>query len=164
LENWPLPQELFDVVVAATSFHWIDPAVRMAKAADALRPGGALAVVRGQHVRGGTEEFFVEVQRCYERFDPETPPGLRLPAVADIDGSDLAEGVAHSVLRPYGVSPLRAGPHVNRRRISGTAGDVLRPPCSSGGRQEWFVACIADLVDGRYGGQVTKRQLIELGV
>src|SRR6266508_3421766 len=37
-EDWPLPSAPFDVVVAATAFHWIDPAVRVAKAADALRP------------------------------------------------------------------------------------------------------------------------------
>lgn len=69
-ESWPLLEEPFDAVVSATAFHWIDPAMRMAKAADALRSDGALAVVRSQHVMGGTEEFFVEVQRCYERFDP----------------------------------------------------------------------------------------------
>src|SRR4051794_37957712 len=34
-EAWPLPVEPFDAVVAATSFHWIDPAVRLEKAADA---------------------------------------------------------------------------------------------------------------------------------
>src|SRR5919108_4449878 len=28
-EDWPLPAEPFDVVLAATSFHWIDPAVRV---------------------------------------------------------------------------------------------------------------------------------------
>jgi SAM-dependent methyltransferase len=32
-EDWPLPPDPFDVVVAATAFHWIDPAVRVAKAA-----------------------------------------------------------------------------------------------------------------------------------
>ncbi|GGU89831.1 hypothetical protein GCM10010211_65460 [Streptomyces albospinus] len=48
----------------------------MVKAADALRPGGALAVVATRHVAGGSEEFFVEVQDCYERFDPATSPGL----------------------------------------------------------------------------------------
>lgn len=74
-ETWPLPEEPFDVVVSATAFHWLDPAVRMVKAADALRPGGALAVVATQHVAGGSEEFFVEVQDCYERFDPATPGG-----------------------------------------------------------------------------------------
>src|SRR6266511_3093437 len=31
-EDWPLPVERFDTVVSATAFHWIDPAVRVAKA------------------------------------------------------------------------------------------------------------------------------------
>ncbi|MFF4019342.1 class I SAM-dependent methyltransferase [Streptomyces sp. NPDC001843] len=164
-ENWPLPEEPFDAVVSATAFHWIDPAVRVAKAADALRPGGALAVVRTQHVMGGTEEFFVEVQRCYERFDPDTPPGLRPPAAADVDGADHAEEVARSG---------RFGPTVFRRYeqdLTYTTSeylDVLRT--YSGHRalpeaaRSGLLGCIARLIDGRYGGRVTKRYLIELAV
>ncbi|MEV5545973.1 class I SAM-dependent methyltransferase [Streptomyces sp. NPDC052309] len=164
-ENWPLPEEPFDTVVSATAFHWIDPAVRMVKAADALRPGGSLAVVRTQHVRGGTEEFFVEVQRCYERFDPDTPPGLRPPAASHIDGSDHAEEVAGSG---------RFGPTVFRRyerNLTYTTSaylDVLRT--YSGHRalpeaaRDGLLGCIAGLIEGRYGGRVTKRYLIELAV
>jgi ubiquinone/menaquinone biosynthesis C-methylase UbiE len=37
-EDWPLPGEPFDLVLAATSFHWLDPAVRVVKAADASDP------------------------------------------------------------------------------------------------------------------------------
>jgi hypothetical protein len=59
------------------------PAVRVAKAADALRPGGALAVISTHHVAGDDREFFTDVQACYEGWDPETtPPGLRLPTAA----------------------------------------------------------------------------------
>jgi SAM-dependent methyltransferase len=84
-EDWPLPADPFDVVVAATAFHWIDPAVRVAKVAAALRPGGALAVIATHHVAGGDEGFFDEVQDCYLRWDPATtPPGLRLPTAAEV--------------------------------------------------------------------------------
>jgi SAM-dependent methyltransferase len=164
-ESWPLPEEPFDAVVSATAFHWIDPAVRMAKAADALRPGGALAVVRSQHVMGGTEEFFVEVQHCYERFDPETPPGLRPPAAADIDGSDHAEEVARSG---------RFGPTVFRRYeqdLTYTTSDYLELLRTYSGHRalpeaarNGLLGCIAGLLDRRYGGRVTKRYLFELGV
>ncbi|CAL9349404.1 Trans-aconitate 2-methyltransferase [Streptomyces sp. enrichment culture] len=164
-ESWPLPEEPFDAVVSATAFHWIDPAVRMGKAADALRPGGALAVVRTQHVKGGTEEFFTEVQRCYERFDPDTPPGLRLPAAADIDGSDHAEEVARSG---------RFGPTVFRRYEQDltytTSGYLELLRTYSGHRalpeaaRNGLLGCVAGLIDERYGGRVTKRCLIELGV
>ena len=36
------------------------------------------------HVAGGTEAFFVDVQDCYERWDPATPPGLRLEHADDV--------------------------------------------------------------------------------
>jgi SAM-dependent methyltransferase len=164
-ENWPLPDEPFDAVVSATAFHWIDPAVRMARAADALRPGGALAVVRTQHVRGGTEEFFVEVQRCYERFDPGTPPGLRPPEAADVDGSDHVEEVVRSG---------RFGPTVFRRyerELTYTTGDYLELLRTYSGHRALpeaartgLLDCVAALIDQRYGGRVTKRYLVDLGV
>ncbi|EWS93566.1 class I SAM-dependent methyltransferase [Streptomyces filamentosus] len=164
-ESWPLPAEPFDVVLAATAFHWIDPAVRVPRAADALRPGGALAVVRSQHVMGGTEEFFVEVQRCYERFDPATPPGLRPPAAGEVDNSDHAEEVARS--GRFGRTVFRR----YERDLTYTTAeylDVLRT--YSGHRalpeaaRSGLLACVAGLIDGRHGGRVTKRYLIELGV
>ncbi|MEU1591949.1 class I SAM-dependent methyltransferase [Streptomyces sp. NPDC005708] len=164
-ENWPLPEEPFDAVVSATVFHWIDPAVRTAKAADAPRPGGALAVVPSRHVMGGTEEFFVEVQRCYERWDPDSPPGLRPPAAAGIDGSDHAEEVAQSG---------RFGPTVFRRYEQdltyGTSDYLELLRTCSGHRalpeaaRDGLMACIAGLIDGWYGGRVTKRYLIEPAV
>jgi len=39
-EAWPHPSEKFDAVVSASAFHWLDPAIRGAKSAEALRPGG----------------------------------------------------------------------------------------------------------------------------
>jgi SAM-dependent methyltransferase len=35
----------FDLVFAAASWHWVDPAVRTARAAELLRPGGVLALI-----------------------------------------------------------------------------------------------------------------------
>ena len=43
-EAWPEEPHAFDLVFAAQSFHWIDPAVRFAKAARALKPSGTLAI------------------------------------------------------------------------------------------------------------------------
>ncbi|MFF4410606.1 class I SAM-dependent methyltransferase [Streptomyces sp. NPDC001262] len=164
-ETWPLPGEPFDVVVSATAFHWIDPAVRMVKAADALRPGGALAVIDNRHVAGGSEEFFAEVQDCYERFDPATPPGLRLPAAKDLDTSEYADEVARSG---------RFGPVVFRRHeweLTYTTAEFLDVLQTYSGHRalppkalEGLLGCIAALIDARYGGHVTKRYLTELRV
>jgi trans-aconitate methyltransferase len=72
-DSWPLPAEKFDLVISATAFHWLDPATRVSKSADALRPGGVLAVVSTHHVAGGSERLFADVQECYNRFtaDPD---------------------------------------------------------------------------------------------
>lgn len=40
----PLPARAYDLVVAATSFHWLDPAVMIPRLAHTTQPGGALAV------------------------------------------------------------------------------------------------------------------------
>ncbi len=44
-EDWALPSQPFDAVIAATSFHWLDPAVRADKCAQALRSSGTLLAV-----------------------------------------------------------------------------------------------------------------------
>jgi cyclopropane fatty-acyl-phospholipid synthase-like methyltransferase len=43
-EDWRMEAGVFRAVIAAQSWHWIDPKVRFARAARALCPGGILAV------------------------------------------------------------------------------------------------------------------------
>jgi SAM-dependent methyltransferase len=43
-EDWRMEAGVFRAVIAAQSWHWIDPEVRFAKAAQAICPGGVLAV------------------------------------------------------------------------------------------------------------------------
>jgi SAM-dependent methyltransferase len=46
LEDAPLPRERFDAVFSASAMHWIDPDLGWQKAAEALAPGGTLALVQ----------------------------------------------------------------------------------------------------------------------
>lgn len=127
-EDWPLPAEPFDLVLAATAFHWIDPAVRVVKAAAALRPGGALSTVTTHHVAGGDESFFAAAQACYERWDPETPPGGDpLKAAADIPTSS-EELDPLTPVRPRDLPPPRVGAGLHDRRLRRRPPDLLRPP------------------------------------
>ncbi|MFF7640337.1 methyltransferase domain-containing protein [Streptomyces canus] len=160
-ERWPLPEEPFDLVGCATAFHWIDPAVRVEKAADALRVGGRLAVVVTHHVAGGTTDFFARVQDCYERHGPATPPGLRLRPSSEIC-SDTEE---------FEACPRFGEVTVTRceQDITYTADrylDVLRT--YSGHRaldsahRAALLACVRDLIEKGHGGRITKRYLHEL--
>jgi SAM-dependent methyltransferase len=161
-EDWPLPSEPFDLVFAATSFHWIDPAVRIAKPIDALRPGGALAVVSTHHVQGGDEQFFVDVQRCYERWDPATPPGLRLPAARDVPDDDElgASGRLERVtFRRYEREITYSAEQYRDLLLSYSGHRAMEPDAQRG-----LLDCITRLIADRYGGRIAKRYMNELAV
>jgi len=44
-EDWPVEPEAFDLVLAATAFHWIRPGTGHARTAKALKSGGSLALI-----------------------------------------------------------------------------------------------------------------------
>ncbi|MEV8505563.1 class I SAM-dependent methyltransferase [Actinoplanes sp. NPDC051475] len=162
-ENWPLPEQPFDVVIAATAFHWIDPAVRVAKSADALRPGGILATVSTHHIAGGTGPFFAAAQDCYERFDPATPPDLRLEEASTIpeDDTELVQS------RRFGPATFHRyeweQPYSTAEYLDVLltySGHRALPDAQRSG----LLDCITGLIDGVHGGQVVKRYLTELRV
>lgn len=157
-EEWPLPARPFDLVVSATAFHWIDPEIRVVKAADALRPGGVLASFGSQHVAGGDDDFFAAVQGCYERWDPAATTGLRLPSAADVD-ANLDE-----LDRSGRFEPAQSRRHEWDVEYSTDEYlDVLRT--YSGHRVldqallDGLLGCIRGLIDSRHGGRIVKRHL-----
>jgi len=157
-EDWPLPAEPFDLVLSATAFHWIDPAVRVTRSAAALRPGGLLATVATHHIAGGSAEFFAEVQDCYERFDPSTPPGLRQSLAADIlnDPEELP-GFEPPRFRRYEWEQAYSTEGYLDLLLTYSNHRALPVAARTG-----LLRCIAHLIDGRHGGYIVKRYLTEL--
>ena len=76
-EAWPLPSQPFDAVVSASAFHWLDPAVRFAKSAEALRPGGYLTILHVHRVRGGTPGFLADMQPLYLKWGMSDDPSFQ---------------------------------------------------------------------------------------
>jgi SAM-dependent methyltransferase len=70
-EDWDPAGRTFDAVVSGQSWHWIDPVAGAVKAAQALRPGGRLAVFWNVHLPPrDVGEAFAAV---YRRVVPELP-------------------------------------------------------------------------------------------
>lgn len=163
-EIWPLPEEPFDAVVSATAFHWLDPEIRVLKAAQALRAGGALAMIWTHHVRGGDERFFDEAQRCYERWDPDTPPGgIRLPLASqvpmegnDVEASELFGPVS---FRRYQWEQEYSTAEYLDLLMTYSGHRSLEPD-----RRAGLLTCIADLIDSRYAGRIRKAYLTKLEI
>jgi SAM-dependent methyltransferase len=78
-ETWrPQPPATFDLVFAATAWHWIDPAAGYPQAWRLLRPGGHLAIWNQAHVfPDGGDSFFADIQGVYDEIGEGMPPGTR---------------------------------------------------------------------------------------
>jgi SAM-dependent methyltransferase len=78
-EDWDSGGETFDLIYAATAWHWIDREVRYQKAATLLKPGSHLAFWSATHAfPKGFDPFFTEIQEVYdaigESHDEPWPP------------------------------------------------------------------------------------------
>lgn len=82
----------FDLVYAATSFHWIDPAVKYTKTHRLLRDSGYLAVIHTNHISDEAgDKFFIESQPVYERYNFLDNPKPKLPNKKELKPDEIDE-------------------------------------------------------------------------
>lgn len=79
-EAWDPSGRSFDAVVAAQSWHWVDPAMGPSKAAGVLRPGGRLAVFG--HVFEPPPEVASAFATVFARVVPDSPFAGQQPGQA----------------------------------------------------------------------------------
>ncbi|WP_322921263.1 class I SAM-dependent methyltransferase [Nocardioides renjunii] len=97
----PATPQRFDLVLAATAWHWLDPTVRYRRAWELLVPGGHLAFWSATHVfPDGGDPFFAEIQPVYDEIGEALPgdavrprPGGLPDQRDEIDGTGLFEVV-----------------------------------------------------------------------
>ena len=159
-EDWPLPNEPFDAVVSATAFHWIDPEIRVAKAAQALRPGGSLAIIETRRIPVADEQLLADFWRCHERFDPTAQPARNLAADeppdsrAEIDRSGLFDRV--ETRRYDWTQRYSTDDYIELFRTFSNV-IALEPQ-----QQEDLLGCIAGVIDGRLGGRINEHNVNQL--
>jgi hypothetical protein len=115
-------------------------------------------------VAGGDESFFADAQDCYIRWDPATPPeGAALQAAASIPGSsdelDRSRRFGPARFRRYEWDQPYTTASYLEVLLTYSGHRDMDPAARSG-----LLGCIANLIDSRYGGRITKRYLTELRV
>ncbi|BDM70062.1 methyltransferase type 11 [Streptomyces nigrescens] len=70
-EAWEPAGRVFDAVIAAQSWHWVDPAAGAVKAAQVLRPNGCLAIFG--HVFEPPTEVAEPFAAAYRQVAPDSP-------------------------------------------------------------------------------------------
>jgi SAM-dependent methyltransferase len=89
-DTWTPPGRRFDLVFAATAWHWLDPATRYQRAAAALVPRGHLAIWSATHAfPDGGDPFFLEIQEVYDEIGEGLPVGSSRPRPDEIEEVDL---------------------------------------------------------------------------
>jgi SAM-dependent methyltransferase len=157
-EDWQPAGLSFDIVFAATSWHWLDPQLRYAKAAQVLRPGGVLAFTAGGHVfPPGFDPFFAEIQNCYKAIGEAR---LEWPPPAPEEMPDAREEIEHSgyfekptVTRRIRVDEFTADEYV---AMMSTASDhrLMQPA-----KREQLFAEMRRLIHARPEGRIRKHSL-----
>lgn len=155
----------YDLAISAQAFHWIEPAVGYPKLAWALKPGGSIALWWNVQVRTGDGGFFTAVQPLYDRETPGSrrgsfvlprPEDLTFPHKEKIDGSGLFGEVT---IRTYRWDlDYTAATYVD---VLSTYSDHLAMEPAA---RERLFRGITDLIDGEYGGRITKEHVAVLYV
>jgi SAM-dependent methyltransferase len=162
-EDWEPDGAIFDIVFAATSWHWLDPRLRYAKAAGLLKPAGVLAFTMGGHAfPPGFDTFFTEIQPCYEAIGwdplPSAPPNPEATSNLgdEIERSGYFDRV--SIARHLWVEEFTADEYV---AMMGTASDhrLLEPA-----KREWLFDQMRCLISARPCGRIRKHNLAILHV
>lgn len=163
-ETHPIEPSAFDLVMAATAFHWLEQPAGYRQSYHALKPGGSLAIFRHEHVwTPASGSFFNDTQEFYERHMPGTPPGFRLPtpdevldSVEEIEASGLFGPV--EVRRYMWDETYDAESYI---ALLDTYSGHLRLNAPS---RRALYEDIAGLIDDKFGGQITKTYLVILHV
>ena len=162
-ERWDDHGRRFAALVAASSWHWVDPAVGWRRAHEVLHPGGWMALLG--HVvirRAGEPEVYAETADLHERFAPGNPDWGDPPSEEEVRATSAGWGPGLDSGGWFGPAVARWYPTVQWFDGNGFA-DLLRS--QSIYRQldpdvrEPLLAAIAERVRTHMGDRAARRYL-----
>jgi SAM-dependent methyltransferase len=162
-EDWDDRGRRFDVLVAASSWHWVDPAAGWPKARDVLSPGGWMALLGNVTVRRpGEPEAYAETADLHERFSPGDPDWGHPPLEDEVRATSEGWGPNHDPGDLFGPTTVRWYPAVLWFDGAGYA-DHLRTLSIyrklSADVREPLLDSIAERIRTRLDDRVTRRYL-----
>jgi len=148
-EDWDPRDHQFNMVMAATSFHWIEPEFRYFKTAKVLKSTGTLAVFWNDHV--GYEEGFVKAVRPIYR---KCAPSM-LPNTLEEDRSNSIEPGEDLFQNPVRKSypwTNEYSSHEYINLLNTYSGHIQLPDAE----REQLFSEIKNLIDERFNGKILK--------
>jgi len=161
-EDVKLPAESFDLVIAATAWHWFDKEIRVPKAVELLRPNGILATLStiqiASEVDGG---FFDRTFEIYRKHRPDEKQP-KMPSESQATPEEYEEFKASGLLQNVTLKRYRwdqtyTSSEYEQLLNSYSDTQMMQP--------EARVALIRDLVaviESEYGGRITRPLVVSL--
>ncbi len=163
-ETAELPKAGFDVVTAATAFHWVDPAVRIEKSIELLRPWGVLATLSSVQVRSDVARgFFEQSSSIYSKYaGPHR--GFTAPEPEEATAPEFEEFRHHPTLCDARLLRYRWDQTYTCDRYA----DLLRTYSNMlvmpEGAREQLIGELCELIDGDFDGVVVRPLVIVLAM
>ncbi|MQY10919.1 Trans-aconitate 2-methyltransferase [Streptomyces sp. RB5] len=112
-EEWDDRGRRFDILVAASSWHWVDQPTGWRRAWDVLRPAGWMALLGNVVVRrAGEPEVYAETADLHERFSPGNPDWGHPPPEDEVRTTDQGWGPVDDPGALFGPTIVRWYPAV----------------------------------------------------
>jgi SAM-dependent methyltransferase len=125
-EDWNDRGRRFDLLAAASSWHWVDPSVGWRRAHDVLQPAGWMALLAHIVVRRPDEpEVYAETADLHERFSPGNPGWGHPPTEQEVRKADTGWGLGSDPGSLFGPTIVRWYPTLQWFDGAGFA-DLLR--------------------------------------
>jgi SAM-dependent methyltransferase len=125
-EDWDDRGRRFDLLVAASAWHWVDPSIGWPRAHDVLRPGGWMALLGHVVVRRPDgPEVYIETADLHERYSPGNPDWGPPPLEEEVRMTGHGWGLVDDPGELFGPTIVRWYPTVQWLDGAGFA-DLLR--------------------------------------
>lgn len=160
-EDADLPTDHYDLIYAATAFHWIQDSAKFAKTAKLLKDAGYLAVIHTEHVSDEQgDKFFVASHPVYAKYERNAPHVQSLPHADELAPRpfdvDLFELVDFAVF-PYDAT-YSPDDYLG---LVGTYSPTLALPPH---RRAEFLEDLRELITTSFGGKVTRHFAMTLTI
>jgi SAM-dependent methyltransferase len=152
-EEVSLPINSYDLIFAATSFHWIRPECKFTKPYTLLKPNGCLAIIETKHLLDDNNKaFFIESQFIYKKYRGDSSDPSTLNDISEVTAIKVDENLFRRI--HFQVFPLKlkysASEYV---RLLSTYSDVILMEES---KRNDFLNDIKNLIIDRFNNIVWK--------
>lgn len=145
----------YDLVFAATAFHWIKPEVKYTKTHKILNSSGNLAIIETHNMSDSRDDsFFFASQPIYKKHCGKDcyDSGFRLKAISELSAYNVDESFFKVVC--FNVFPLVVKYSANDYlRLLNTYSDVISMEI---GKRNMFLNDIRNLIEKEFNGHIVK--------